>query len=279
MGAVVSFTAMAVAGREMSVDLDTFEIMTYRSLIGLIFVVLVSYFIGTINQVSTERLGLHFARNIFHFTGQNLWFYAVTLIPFAQLFAFEFSTPIWVAIAAPLLLGERLTLIRKLSITIGFLGILIVTRPWNAGISPGLIAAALCAIGFAGTTIFTKQLTQNTTITCILFWLTLMQLIFGLICMLYDGEFALPTQNSIGWVFVVGFGGLMAHFCITKALTLAPATIAAPVDFTRLPIIVTVGYLFYSEALDIWIILGALIIFVANYLNIWSETNAKRKTV
>ncbi|PIB25118.1 multidrug DMT transporter permease [Amylibacter kogurei] len=276
MGSVVSFSAMAVAGREMSLDLDTFEIMMYRSMIGVVVVLICARYFGTLGQIKRDRLGLHFIRNLCHFTGQNLWFFAITLIPFAQLFAFEFSVPIWVTLAAPLLLAERLTSLRILSVFTGFIGILIVTRPWAAGISPGIIAAALCALGFAGSAIFTKILTRTQTITCILFWLTVMQLAFGVICAGYDGDIALPAMRNIPWVFVVGLGGLFAHFCLTTALRLAPATVVMPVDFTRLPLIAVVGAVFYNEALEIWVVIGAIIIFASNYLNIWDENRKKR---
>jgi drug/metabolite transporter (DMT)-like permease len=274
-GTIVSFSAMAVSGREISLELDTFEIMMYRSIIGLVIVLLLASLFNTRNEITTQKLPLHFFRNISHFTGQNLWFYALTLIPFAQLFAFEFSVPLWVMIAAPFLLGEHLTKIRIISILIGFMGILIVTRPWLAGLAPGIIPAALCAVGFAYSVIFTKQLTQTVSITCILFWLTTMQLIMAIICAGYDGEISLPTSSNFMWIIIIGIGGLLAHFCITKALQLAPATIVTPIDFCRLPIIAAIGYIFYNEALDIFIIGGAIIIFVANYINIWSETRNK----
>ncbi len=275
-GAIFSFSAMAVAGRELSFDLDTFEIMTYRSLIGLMIVGILAFTFGTVNQINTDRFGLHFARNIAHFTGQNLWFYAVTLIPFAQLFAFEFSVPIWVMIAAPFFLGERLSALRVFSVLVGFIGILVVTRPWIAGLAPGIIPAALCAIGFAATNIFTKKLTKTATITCIMFWLTTLQLIFGLIGAGYDGDIALPAAASVPWVALVGVCGLLAHFCITRALQLAPATVVLPVDFCRLPIIAIIGYVFYNEAIDAYIIGGAVLIFAANYLNIWSESKSRK---
>jgi drug/metabolite transporter (DMT)-like permease len=274
-GAIVSFSAMAVSGREVSFELDTFEIMMYRSMIGALIVAVLATTLGTINQIDASRLGLHFWRNLSHFTGQNLWFYAVTLIPFAQLFAFEFSVPIWVMIAAPFLLGEKLTSVRISSILVGFIGILIVTRPWIAGFAPGIIPAALCAVGFAGSAIFTKKLTRTASITCILFWLTVMQLGFGLVCAGYDGDIALPSLAALPWVIVIGLGGLLAHFCLTKALQLAPATVVTPIDFCRLPIIAAIGYVFYNEALDVFIIAGALLIFAANYINIWSETRTK----
>ena len=271
-GTIVSFSAMAVSGREISFELDTFEIMMYRSIIGLIIVLLLAKLFKTHREISTQNLSLHFYRNLSHFTGQNLWFYALTLIPFAQLFAFEFSVPLWVMLAAPFLLGERLTNIRIISILVGFIGILIVTRPWLAGLAPGIIPAALCAIGFACSVIFTKQLTQKVSITCILFWLTSMQLLMAIICAGYDGDISLPSSSNFIWIIIIGIGGLLAHFCITKALQLAPATVVTPIDFCRLPVIAAIGYVFYSEALDIFIIGGAIIIFIANYINIWSET-------
>jgi drug/metabolite transporter (DMT)-like permease len=271
-GAIVSFSAMAVSGREISFELDTFEIMMYRSIIGLIIVLLLAKLFKTHREISTQNLFLHFYRNLSHFTGQNLWFYALTLIPFAQLFAFEFTVPLWVMLAAPFLLGERLTNIRIISILVGFIGILIVTRPWLTGLAPGIIPAALCAIGFACSVIFTKQLTQKVSITCILFWLTSMQLLMAIVCSGYDGDISLPTKSNFIWIIIIGIGGLLAHFCITKALQLAPATVVTPIDFCRLPVIAAIGYVFYSEALDIFIIGGAIIIFIANYINIWSET-------
>ena len=271
-GTIVSFSAMAVSGREISFELDTFEIMMYRSIIGLIIVLLLAKLFKTHREISTQNLSLHFYRNLSHFTGQNLWFYALTLIPFAQLFAFEFSVPLWVMLAAPFLLGERLTNIRIISILVGFIGILIVTRPWLAGLAPGIIPAALCAIGFACSVIFTKQLTQKVSITCILFWLTSMQLLMAVICAGYDRDISLPSSSNFIWIIIIGIGGLLAHFCITKALQLAPATVVTPIDFCRLPVIAAIGYVFYNEALDIFIIGGAVIIFIANYINIWSET-------
>lgn len=275
MGAVVSFSAMAVAGREMSYQLDTFEIMMYRSLIGVVIVIGVGLITGKIREVSRDQFGLQLLRNLFHFTGQNLWFFAVTVIPLAHLFAFEFSVPIWVTLAAPFLLSEQLTKLRVTAVFIGFAGILMVTRPWMAGLSYGIVAAALCAICFAGTSIITKRLTRRQSILCILFWMTVLQLVFGFICAGYDGDIALPTMETLPWVITVGLGGLLAHLCITTALSLAPATVVLPVDFTRLPIIATIGMLFYNEPLDLWVILGAVIIFGSNYINIWSETRKK----
>lgn len=271
-GSIASFSAMAVAGREVSPALDTFEIMMFRSAVGVLIVCALAALTGAWRQVNTQQLGTHLVRNVAHFTGQNLWFYAVTVIPLAQVFALEFTSPIWVIVLSPLILGERLTLVRGLAALMGFAGILIVARPDMAGLNAGVITAASSAIFFALTIMFTKRLTRTQTITCILFWLTAMQLVMGLVMAGYDGDIALPDAATAPWVVLIGLAGLLAHYCLTNALSLAPATVVVPIDFIRLPTIAVIGMLAYGEAIDIWVFVGALVIFAGNYLNIWVET-------
>lgn len=267
-GAIVSFLTMAVAGRVLAAELDTFEIMTWRSITGFLIILGILAANGAWKQVSTHRFGLHLVRNIAHFTGQNLWFYAITVIPLAQVFALEFSTPLWVLVLSPLLLAERMTWLRGLAGLAGFAGILIITRPWAHPITPPLLAAAACAIGFAGAIVSTKLLTRDVSTLGILFWLTGMQMVFGIICGGYDGDFAVPTAGMWPWAILVGMAGLFAHFCLTTALSIAPASVVSPMDFLRLPAAAIVGLLLYKEALDPYVLIGAAVIFGANYANV-----------
>ncbi len=277
-GAMLSFTLMAISGRSLADKLDTFEIMTYRSLIGIVIVLAVAFYAGTWRQFSTQRLGLHLVRNLFHFAGQNLWFFALIYVPLSQMFVFEFSSPLWVAIFAPLILSERLTLTRFFAATIGFFGILVVVRPDFSNLPPELIAAALCAIGFAGATITTKLLTRTETITCILFWLVVLQAMFGFIMAGYDGQIDVPQGTEWGWLTLIGVCGLCAHFCITSALQLAPATVVTPFEFLRLPMVSIVGVWLYSEGLEWQVFVGALVVLGANWMNIRAETRSVQNT-
>lgn len=272
LGAVLAFSSMAVAGRAVSFALDTFEIMLYRSIVGLGIVLGMAVLTGGWTTITARRPGAHLLRNLCHFTGQNLWFYALTVIPLAQVFALEFTAPLWVLILSPLVLGERLTPMRALAAALGFAGILIVARPSPETLNTGTFAAAAAAIGFAGSILMTKRLTRTETLTCILFWMTLMQIVMALICAGRDGAIALPSAATLPWLVVIGCAGLVAHFCLTTALSIAPATLIAPVDFLRLPLIAIIGLLVYGERIELAVILGALIIFGANYLNLWHET-------
>ncbi len=276
-GAITSFSAMAVAGRMVQVELSTFELMTYRSLIGLTAVLGIAALRGRLGDIRPRRLPTHLLRNLCHFAGQNLWFWALTLIPLAQVFALEFTAPVWVALLAPCLLAEPLTRPRATAVALGFLGILIVAHPFSGQISPGLIAAATAAVGFAGTAIFTKRLTRTEPVLSILFWMTTMQTVMGLICAFaWGGHLRLPDATTGPGLLVIGGAGLLAHYCLTTALSFAPASIVMPFDFTRLPVIAVVGMVLYGEALDPMVFLGAAVIFAANFYNVRNETRAAK---
>ena len=276
LGAVVSFSAMALAGRAVSVDLDTFVIMTYRSLVGVVVIATIIFASGGVRRIQTDRFGLHLIRKVCHFTGQNLWFYALTLIPLAQLFALEFTTPLWVLILSPLLLSERLTRVRILVALIGFLGVLIVTRPMMGSISAGTLTAASSAIFFAGSILFTRKLTADQTTLTILTWLVGLQAVFGIICAGIDGDIAAPSLAMTPFIIIIGFVGLLAHACLVQALSLAPVMLVVPIDFLRLPLIAVLAMILFGEHLDPWVFVGAAIIFGANYTNIWAETRNSR---
>ena len=273
-GAVASLTTMAVSGREMASELDTFEIMMYRSFIGVLIVLVLGGAMGTLKTISRERFGLHLIRNVCHFVGQNLWFYALAVIPLAQVFALEFSTPIWVALMAPFFLGEKLSKVRIFTIILGFTGILIVAQPGTITIGPGVISAALCAIGFAGAFVSTKLLARTESVTAIMFWLASMQLVFGIVCSVYDGDVAIPSASMIPLIILLGVTGFLAHYCLTSALKIAPILFVSPLDFLRLPIIAIIGAIFYNEGISLSLVIGALVIFSANFLNIWYQGKA-----
>lgn len=270
LGAVASFSAMAVAGREISVELNTFELMMYRSIIGFVIVNLLILRMGGFAQIKSNRLGMHLKRNVFHFTGQNLWFYGITVIPFSQLVALEFTSPIWVILLAPFFLGEKMTGSRIIAAVLGFVGVLIVAQPGVITLGPGHAAGLAAAMFFGLNVIFTRQISRYESVLSVLFWMTLMQSVFGLVLSI-PGGIPIPSADGIQWVMVVAICGLTAHYCLTTSLQLAPASIVAPMEFIRLPFITFIGMVLYDEPI-VWAVgIGALFILGANIINIRAE--------
>lgn len=280
LGTLLSFSLMSVAGREISAELNTFETLAYRSVIGFVIICLVIRFLSPkgFGQVRSGRYGLHGIRTLVHFGAQNCWFFAIAVIPLAQVTALELTSPIWVALLAPLLLSEKLTKIRLLAALIGFIGVLLIARPGISPLGIGHAAALAAAIGFALNTIAVKRLSSTETTLCILFWMTLSQAILGF-------GFAAPTGITMfsfemtPWVIVLGITGLSAHFCLTKALTCAPASIVAPMEFMRLPLIAVVGMLLYLEPLEFAVFAGSALVLLGNLLNIRAERRMGPRTV
>jgi drug/metabolite transporter (DMT)-like permease len=270
-GAVLSFALMAVAGREIQTEMNTFELMLYRSAIGFTIVVVTLRLCPPgFAQVRTAHAALHAKRNLFHYAGQNLWFFAVAAIPLSQLVALEFTNPIWVALLAPLLLAERLTRTRVLAALLGFAGVLIVARPGVSPLGPGHAAGLLAAVGFAMNTIYTKQIMRYDSVLCVLFWMTLSQGLMSLALSL-PGGIPWPSAAILPWVLVVGVTGLSAHYSLTSALGHAPASIVAPMEFLRLPVVAAIGMWLYGEQLQPAIFLGAALIVGGNVVNMRAE--------
>ncbi|SDW71528.1 DMT family transporter [Roseicitreum antarcticum] len=282
-GAIASFVFMTIAGRAIQIELNSFELMFWRSVIGFwIVIALIVTHPRFRNALPGQRWqiirptnpALHLTRNVFHFAGQNLWFYGIMMIPLSQLVAIEFTSPIWVALLSPLVLAERLTRRKLGAAMLGFAGVLLVAQPGLQPINSGHIAGMLAAVGFAMNIMLTKRIMRHDAVLCVLFWMTLLQALFGLILSTLGG-FTWPSTEVVPWLFVVGITGLTAHFCLTTALSVAPATTVAPMEFARLPIIALVGVWVYAEALDPWVFAGAVIIFSANWINTRNSAPAR----
>lgn len=270
LGAVVSFSTMAVAGREVFKELDVYQLMFYRSGIGLVMVLLyASLTKDGFRHFRTKRLKLHCIRNMIHLVGQFGWFFALGLIPLAQLFALEFTTPLWIAVLAPFLLGERLTKTRLFAVGLGFLGVMIVLRPGVEAINLGSIAMLIGSVGFAGSMMITKRLAPTEKPITILFYMALVQTPVGLL-LAFD-QLHWPGLITALWLVLVAILGFTAHFCIVRAMSLADAIVVAPMDFLRLPLIAVVGIVLYGEPLDSWVLAGGVLVLLGNYTNLMAE--------
>jgi len=268
IGVLVSVSGMAVAGRELSSELNAFQISFTRSLFCLIALIIILCFIG-FNKVKTTKLKLHLLRNTIHFGGQTGWFYGVVFLPLADVFAIEFTAPIWTAVLAVIFLKEPLTRYRTLSILLGFAGIMIILRPGINIIQPAALVVLFATFCFASTYVFTRHMSITESPLTIIFYMNLIQLPIGLLTSLHDWNY--PLMQSWPWVLLLGLTGLGSHFCFAHAFRHADAIVVTPLDFFRLPLIAIIGWTFYNESWDLFIFLGGTIIFSGNLLNLWTE--------
>ena len=267
-GAVLSFSLMAIAVRELLRTMGSFEILFLRSAISLVIMLAVVAYVG-MGRVRTQRFGLHVLRNLFHFSGQYAWVYSIAMLPLAMVFAIEFTMPVWSAVLAVLLMGERLNHGRLVMLALGLAGILIILKPGVEAVPPAAIVMLFGSFAYAATMISTKQLAKTDSAIAVLFWMSLIQVPLALVPALQ--QWVTPGLADLPWVLAVGVTGLSAHFCLTRSLRIADATLVIPIDFLRLPLITVVGMMFYGEPLQPSILIGAAVIFAGTYYSIRRE--------
>lgn len=263
---IASFLTMSVAGRATTAELNVFQVLELRSVIGLFILLPLVMISGGFAAMRTKRPLAHIARNVVHFVGQAAWLYALTLIPLAVLISIEFTTPIWTAILAVGFLGERLSQPRLAAIVLGLIGVVIIVRPGIGSVDPGHIVVLGAAVCFSISVVLVKSLTRTDSVVSIIFWMLVIQSVLGLIPALY--EWRNPPLELWPWILLIAFTGMSSHFCMARALAYADATVISPMDFLRVPLSALIGWLLYQEQIDAFTAGGALLILLGNLLNL-----------
>lgn len=262
---IVSFLLMGIAGRELSAEVGPAQTVAFRNIVCLaILAALLSYYGWRL--AGTAKPWRHVVRNTIHFASQFGWFYAIAHIPIAEVFAIEFTTPIWTALLAVLFLGERLNPARIGAVVLGFTGVLVILRPGAAVIDAAALAALAAAFGYALTYAFTKNLVTTDRPLTILLWMNAVQLPLGLA--VTGAGWVWPSAALWPWVLVIGLVGLSSHYCLSRALAYGDTTVVIPIDFLRLPLVAAVAWVLYGETVSAAVFVGAAIIFAGVWLNL-----------
>lgn len=268
-GTMAGFAGMAIAARDLWHSMSVFEILAFRSLIGVV-VVLPFVLRHGLAGLATPNIKMHGLRAVVQLGGQACWIYGVALLALAEITALEFTVPLWAALLAAPLLGERLQRHKWIATIGGFIGVLIILRPGMEALSVPALVVLVGSVFYALSGIFVKYLTRTDTPQVIVFYMNLIQLPIGLIPALF--VWVTPSWADVPWILIWGFSGLFAHYTMARALKLADISFIYPLDFLRLPFMALIGYLFYAELVDPWIALGAVIIFGANYYSVRQES-------
>ncbi len=257
---------VAVAGRETTRELNVFQIMVVRSILGFFMLYPLVHLNGGLAAMKTSRPLQHIGRNLVHYAAQLGWFFALTLIPLGQVVSIEFTMPIWTAILAAGFLGERMTVWKISAIALGVVGVTVIVRPVAGEINPGQSIALGAAVGFGISIAMMKSLTRTESTLTIIFWMLVVQAAAGFFPSLY--AWIWPSAYAWGWIVVIAFCGTFSHYCMARAMLHADATVVVPMDFLRVPLTATAGWLIYSERLDMFTVLGAMLILTGNLLNL-----------
>ncbi|WP_127115053.1 DMT family transporter [Shimia sediminis] len=226
-------------------------------------------------RLSKRQLGLFSLRGLVHTLGVVCWFYAMSQIPLAEVTAMGYLTPVYVTIGAALFLGETLAVRRILAVVIALVGVVIILRPGFRELSPGHVAMLFTALFFSVGYLTAKKLTDEVSPVVVVGMLSITVTI-GL-APLALAVWVMPTFWELCILFAVACFATAGHYTMTLAFAAAPVTVTQPVTFLQLVWAVLLGWAVFGESVDIWVMLGGLLIISAISFITWREAVLKRR--
>jgi drug/metabolite transporter (DMT)-like permease len=272
----VLFGLMAVCIRLASEQLHAFEIAFFRNFFGLVFILPILFRHGP-SILRTNKLGFYLGRCAIGMVSMLAGFWAIVHLPLAQAIALSYSSPLFVTIAAVIVLGEVVRARRWTAVIVGFLGVLVIVRPGSDDFTAGSLVAVLAAVASASAAISIKFLSRTEHPDAIVLYTTMIWVPMSLVPALMVWE--TPVGITWLWIVLAGFLGTTAHMLWTRALKLGEASMLTPISFLQVLVVAVLGYFLFNEVLDRWTVLGAAIIFGSNVYIARREARLARQAV
>jgi drug/metabolite transporter (DMT)-like permease len=185
------------------------------------------------------------------------WFYGINLVPLATAQALNFTAPLFATVLAALILKERVRIRRWTAVVIGFLGVMVVLRPFGA-VDPNMLWILASAATGAMGAITVKFLVRTESASSIVTWMVLLGTPMALVPALFVWTW--PSPTGLAWLVALGALGTLAHLSMARALGAADASVCAAFEFLRLPYAALLAWFFFGEPTDAWTWAGAAII-------------------
>ena len=261
--------------RHLSDFMSTFEIVLLRQLFGTVVMLPWMLKVGFAGM-RTRQIRLHVFRAFLGYSGVALAYFSLVLIPLADSVSLQFTLPLFTAIFASVLLGERVGMHRWMAIVVGFAGVLAIVRPGFAELHIGMLLALGAAAFYAGTDTASRALASRDSTAVIMFYGYILQLPIAAVPAALD--WTTPTWAQMPSILGFLVVATAAQYCITRAFSLAEASLVSPVLFLRLPFVAVIGYVVFDQVTQIWTWVGAGIIVVSTLALARQEARASRRS-
>ncbi|RMH93063.1 DMT family transporter [Lysobacter pythonis] len=270
LASTLSFGLMALTIRLASKTLPTWEIAFFRNAFGLLFLLPMLFGPALSSTrpgreiaatVRTAQLPRYFIRCLIGLLGMFCMFWSLAHLPLGQAISLSYSSPIFVTLFAVWMLGEQVRIRRWLAVAAGFIGVLVIVRPWSDAFSPALLVAVGGAVGSALVAIQIKQLAKIDGANTIVFWTYMFWVPMSLLPALL--VWRMPEGEAWRWLLLTGLFGTLGQVLWTRALKIGDVSALTPISFVQLPFVSIAGWLLFDERIDRWTMIGAAVILAA----------------
>lgn len=284
LASTLAFGLMAIFIRLAAATTPIWEIAFFRIAFGLLVLVpLLAWPLRRQPQllrafrasVRTGQLPRYVIRCAIGVASMFCGFWAIGHLPMAEAISLNYSSPIFVTIAAVLMLGEKVRVRRWAAVSVGFVGVLVIVQPGAQSFSAGSLVAVAAAVLAALVAVQIKQLSQVDRADTIVFWTYALWLPMALLPTL----FAWRTPHGIEWLWLVlaGVMGTAGQLLWTRAIKLGEVSALTPISFTQLPVVTLAAWLLFDERVDGSTVIGAGIILASTFYIAHREAVLSRK--
>lgn len=272
----IAFSIMHGLVRFVSEVLPPFQIAFFRNIFGLAFL-LPLLMRSRFAILRTKQIGLHALRGVINMAAMLMFFTALAISPIAKVTALGFTAPIFMAILAVLVLGERFRIYRWSAIFLGFVGMLIILRPGLVAIDTGALLVIGSAALWAVAMIIIKIQSRTESSLTIVAYMGIFLGVFSIAPAVWVWQpFGLQT---LGFMVLIGLFGSIAQMAISESLKETDSTALMPFDFLKLIWTAIIGVWFFSEIPDIYTWIGATVIFLSGLFIAIRERSIQRQRV
>jgi len=276
-GAAFVLTAQDAFIKWLVVDFSVLQLLFVRSIVVVAVVYGVSRARFGRVKLATSRPLEHAVRVVATICAFGAFFTAIRIAPLADLIALMMIAPLLVAILSGPMLGEKTGIGEWMGVTIGFIGVVVMTVTGSGSLSPLAIGLSLSASFFyAIFVIVTRRLSDTERAETLLIYSSAGTTLFCLPLMLLFWK--TPDLLHFAGMLVLGLISTLGHWLLVNGYSSAPAYIVAPFDYTALIWAVLFGLVFWSEFPEPNVIIGAIIIVAAGMLIIYSNYLRQLKT-
>lgn len=226
---------------------------------------------GIMRTLKPERPGLQALRVTLGAGEVALFYVAVAYLPLADIVTIWLAAPVWSALLAWLLLGERVDAGRWIAIAAGFTGVVIALDPGGASLSIPALLALLGSILFAGMMITGRQLRGTPDVTLVA-WQTLGALLMGIVLLPFG--WVAPTWADAALLSLLGIVAMFGHLSVTRSLKLAEASVVVPYQYTLIVWALVFGWLVFGDWPTPAMLAGAALIVAAGLALLLLERRA-----
>ncbi|MAU01054.1 MAG: EamA family transporter [Anaerolineaceae bacterium] len=253
-------------------DYSALQIVALRSLVALPFTLVFYRYEGRRGLPTTKMPRLEYVRGLFLFLSYTTFMMGLAALPLAQIEAIRFSGPLMITFLSVVMLGEQVGPRRWLALVVGFLGVLLIVRPGSASFNLGSVFVLISVLFYALVVILTRKLQAEDSSATMAYYSSLVYLAAALLLVPLPalvGEvpnahpsiaflirpWSMPTL--LDGLIMCGLGFIWAGwmYLLSRAYSLAQASVAAPFEYVSLPINIMWGFLIWRE-IPTWITLA-----------------------